>query len=128
MTSSCGTPARMQRDYEVAAMMTAALRSTLGHMKLVRPVSEVRSPLPEDDYLNRPADPGYCDADSAAHNPRYGVRGMLAYLEELHCSVGCTLAATGPPKLGSLFNSALSVASSMGLWIKGRANPCSDIS
>ena len=26
--------ALMQRDYEVAAMMTAALRSTLAHMKL----------------------------------------------------------------------------------------------
>jgi len=30
-----------QRDYEVAVMMTAALRSTLAHMKLGRPVSEV---------------------------------------------------------------------------------------
>lgn len=27
--------ARMQRDYEVAAMMTAALRSTLAHMMVV---------------------------------------------------------------------------------------------
>jgi hypothetical protein len=71
--------ARMQRDYEVAAMMTAALRSTLAHMKLGRPVSEVRSPLYEDDYLHRPADPGYCDADSAAHDPRYGDAGTRAY-------------------------------------------------
>ena len=31
----------MQRDYEIAAMMTAALRSTLAHMKLHRPRSEV---------------------------------------------------------------------------------------
>ena len=79
MTSSCGTPARMQRDYEVAAMMTAALRSTLAHMKLGRPVIEVRSPLYEDDYRHRPADPGYCDADSAAHDPRYGDAGTRAY-------------------------------------------------
>ena len=71
--------ARMQRDYEVAAMMTAALRSTLAHMKLGRPVSEVRSPLYEDDYLHRAADPGYCDADSAAHDPQYGVAGTRAY-------------------------------------------------
>jgi hypothetical protein len=71
--------ARMQRDYEVAAMMTAALRSTLAHMKLGRPVIEVRSPLYEDDYRHRPADPGYCDADSAAHDPRYGDAGTRAY-------------------------------------------------
>jgi hypothetical protein len=71
--------ARMQRDYEVAAMMTAALRSTLAHMKLGRPVSEVHSPLYEDNYLHRTAVPGYCDADSAAHDPQYGVAGTRAY-------------------------------------------------
>lgn len=57
----------MQRDCEIAAMMTAALRSTLAHMKLHRPLSEVF-----DHY-------GYCDADYAAHDPRYGVRGIVAY-------------------------------------------------
>jgi hypothetical protein len=59
--------ARMQRDYEIAAMMTAALRSTLTHMKLHRPLSEV--------FANH----SYCDADQAAHDPRYGARGTLAY-------------------------------------------------
>jgi len=56
-------------------MMTAALRSTLAHMKLGRPVIEVRSPLYEDDYRHRPADPGYCDADSA---PTIPATAMLA--------------------------------------------------
>jgi hypothetical protein len=59
--------ARMQRDYEIAAMMTASLRSTLAHMKLHRPMGEVF-----DHHA-------YCDADQAAHDPRYGVRGTLAY-------------------------------------------------
>jgi hypothetical protein len=63
--------ARMQRDYEIAAMMTAALRSTLAHMKLHRPISEVFS-----NYA-------YCDADQAAHDPRYGVRGTQAYRSTL---------------------------------------------
>jgi hypothetical protein len=68
--------ARMQRDYEIAAMMTAALRSTLAHLWLRRPVSEIVHPhwIAE----GQPSDPGYCDADSAAHDPRYGVRGTQA--------------------------------------------------
>src|SRR5260370_37499904 len=36
--------ARMRIDYEVAAQMTAALRSTLVHMRLRRPMSEVYGP------------------------------------------------------------------------------------
>ena len=40
--------ARMQRDYEVAVMMTAALRSTLAHMKLHRLLDEVYSPFHTD--------------------------------------------------------------------------------
>jgi hypothetical protein len=67
----------MQRDYEVAAMMAAALRSTLAHMKLHRPLDEVYSPFHTD--ASHPASRGFCDADSAAHDPRYGVSGMLAY-------------------------------------------------
>ena len=63
--------ARMQRDYEIAAMMTASLRSTLAHMKLGRPISEVF------------ARHAYCDADQAAHDPRYGVRGTQAYRSTL---------------------------------------------
>ena len=63
--------ARMQRDYEIAAMMTASLRSTLAHMELHRPISEVF-----DHHA-------YCDADAAMHSdphdPRYGIRSMLAY-------------------------------------------------
>src|ERR1017187_11020091 len=43
--------ARMQRDYEIAAMMTASLRSALAHIKLNRPLSEVF-----DHH-------GHCDAD-----------------------------------------------------------------
>ena len=53
--------ARMQRDYEVAAMMTAALRSALAHIELHRPVSEV--------FIHH----SYCDADQAAHDPREGL-------------------------------------------------------
>ena len=60
-------------------MMTAALRSMLAHMKLHRPISEVRSPHYGDEDRHRPADPGYCDADSAAHDPQYGVGGTRAY-------------------------------------------------
>jgi hypothetical protein len=41
----------MQRDYEIAAMMTASLRSALAHIKLNRPLSEVF-----DHH-------GHCDAD-----------------------------------------------------------------
>jgi hypothetical protein len=67
--------ARMQRDYEIAAMMTASLRSTLAHMKLHRPLTEVF------------AHHAYCDADAAMHSdpkdPRYGIRGLLAYLNVL---------------------------------------------
>ncbi len=59
--------ARMQRDYEIAAMMTATLRSTLAHLRLHRPIGEAFSHH------------SYCDADQAAHDPRYGVRGTLAY-------------------------------------------------
>jgi hypothetical protein len=36
--------ARMQRDYEIASKMTAALRSTLAHMWLRRPISDGCSP------------------------------------------------------------------------------------
>lgn len=67
--------ARMQRDYEIAAMMTASLRSTLAHMKLHRPLSEV--------FGNH----AYCDAVSAMHSdpkdPRYGMKGLLAYITVL---------------------------------------------
>jgi hypothetical protein len=67
--------ARMQRDYEIAAMMTASLRSTLAHMKLHRPMSEVF-----DHHA-------YCDADSAMHtdpkDPRYGMKGLLDYITVL---------------------------------------------
>jgi hypothetical protein len=34
----------MQRDYEIASKMTAALRSTLAHMWLRRPISDGCSP------------------------------------------------------------------------------------
>jgi hypothetical protein len=71
----------MQRDYEVAAIMAAALRSTLAHMKLHRPLDEVYSPFHTD--ASHPASRGFCDADSAAHDPRYGVGGMQAYRETL---------------------------------------------
>lgn len=67
--------ARMQRDYEIAAMMTASLRSTLAHMKLHRPLSEVF-----DHHA-------YCDADSAMRSdpkdPRYGMKGLIAYITVL---------------------------------------------
>jgi hypothetical protein len=65
----------MQRDYEIAAMMTASLRSTLAHMQLHRPMSEVF-----DHHA-------YCDAVSAIHgdlkDPRYGKKGLLAYVNVL---------------------------------------------
>jgi hypothetical protein len=67
----------MQRDYEVAAMRAAALRSTLAHMKLHRPLDEVYSPFHTD--ASHPASRGFCDADSAAHDPRYGDAGTRAY-------------------------------------------------
>jgi hypothetical protein len=67
--------ARMQRDYEIAAMMTASLRSTLAHMKLHRPLSEVF-----DHHA-------YCDAVAAMRSdpkdPRYGMKGLLAYITVL---------------------------------------------
>src|ERR1035441_361499 len=50
--------ARMQRDYEIAAMMTASLRSTLAHVKLHRPLSEVF-----DHHA-------HCDARSAMRSDR----------------------------------------------------------
>jgi hypothetical protein len=40
-------------------------------MQLYRPISEVF-----DHHA-------YCDADSAGHDPRYGIRGMLAYRSAL---------------------------------------------
>ncbi len=67
--------ARMQRDYEIAAMMMASLRSTLAQMKLHRPLSEVF-----DHHA-------YCDADAAIRSdpkdPRYGRKGLLAYVNVL---------------------------------------------
>jgi hypothetical protein len=58
----------MQRDYEIAVMMTTALRSSQAHMKLYRQIREVF------DHF------GYRDTNQAAHNPRYDILGMLAYV------------------------------------------------
>jgi hypothetical protein len=42
--------ARIQRDYEIAAMMTAALRASLAHMKQHRPISEMYRPHHGDSH------------------------------------------------------------------------------
>ena len=50
-------------------------------MRLHRPLDEVYSPLHAD--AQHPVERSYCDADGAAHDPRYGIRGMLAYRSTL---------------------------------------------
>jgi hypothetical protein len=67
---------RMRRDYEIAALETAALRSALAHAKLHRPMA-----LPPDnpeDFFNEPGH-NFCNAYAEAHNPKYGAAGGKAY-------------------------------------------------
>jgi hypothetical protein len=70
--------ARMRRDYEVAAVMTAALRSTIIHLKLHRSLAKVYGA----GYvyaLNKPIMDSYCNVLGGMHESQYGAAGAAAY-------------------------------------------------
>lgn len=70
--------ARMRRDYEIAAVMTAALRSAIIHLKLHRSVKSIYGP--ETMYAqNRSIAASYCNALGGMHESQYGAAGAAAY-------------------------------------------------
>jgi len=64
--------ARMRRDYETAAIMVAALRSTLAHLKAHQSVAGIYGP----DATDKPLENSFCNAEGA--DPAFYTPGQIA--------------------------------------------------